>query len=76
MDGHKTQLNIFIQFNNVPFKISRWGENGRTPRKTIWHTRRKNLACLTNAPCGAQTYTRHSDEMIEWLSAVMKYQRS
>ena len=28
------------------------------------------------ALCGAGTHTRHSSDMIEWLSAVMKYQRS
>ena len=34
--------------------------------------RMQNLACLTCAPCGARIHTRHSCEMIEWLSAVMK----
>ena len=47
--------------------ISRWGENGRTPRKTTWHTRKQNLAGLTCGQSGARTHTRHSGEMIEWL---------
>ena len=47
--------------------ISRWGENGRTPRKTTWHTRKQNLACLTCGQSRARTLTRHSGEMIEWL---------
>ena len=29
--------------------------------------RKQNLACLTCAPCGPQTHTTHSGEMIEWL---------
>ena len=52
------------------------GAKKRTPRKTTWHTRKQNLACLTCAPCEARTHTRHSGEMVKWLSAVMKYQRS
>ena len=47
--------------------MSRWGENGRSPRKTTWHTRKQNLAWLTCGQSGARTHTRHSGEMIEWL---------
>ena len=47
--------------------ISRWGENGRTPEKTTWHTRKQNLAYLTCGQSGARTHSRHSGEMIEWL---------
>ena len=45
--------------------IDRWGENGRTMRKTTWHTRKQNLACLTCGQSGARTHTRHSGEMVE-----------
>ena len=38
------------------------GENGRTPRKTTWHTRKQNLACLTCGQSGARNHTRHSGE--------------
>ena len=64
---------FLIQFY-VPFKIisahmrranQKVGENGRTPRKTTWHTRKQNLACLTCGQSGARTRTRHSGEMIE-----------
>ena len=34
----------------------------RTPRKTTWHTRKQNLACLTCGQSGARTHTRHSGE--------------
>ena len=34
------------------------------------------VGCLTCAASGVRTHTRHSDEMIEWLNAVMKYQRA
>ena len=69
----KTLLNsICGSFFNIPFKIisahvrraNRWGENGRTPRKTTWHTCKQNLACLTSALYGAQTHTRHSGENV------------
>ena len=64
---------FFIQFY-VPFKIisahmgrtnQQVDENGRTPRKTTWHTRKQNMACLTCGQSGARTHTRHSGEMIE-----------
>ena len=54
--------------------ISRWSKNktGQPREKTLGTvTRKDNLACLTCAPCGARTHTRHSGEMIEWLSAVI-----
>ena len=60
---------FLIQFN-VPFKIisahmrranQSVGENGRTPRKTTWHTHKQNLACLTCGQRTARTRTRHSD---------------
>ena len=44
---------FFIHFNIPLFSsygghpVSRRGENGRTLRKTTWHTHRQNLACLT-----------------------------
>ena len=78
---------FFFPKFNVPFKIisahlyemskSVGGTKTGQPReKTIWHTRKQNLTCLTWTLCGARTHNRHSGWMIEWLSAVMKYQRS
>ena len=46
-------------------RANQWGENGRTPGKTTWHTRKQNLGCLTCGQCGARTHNRHSGEMIE-----------
>ena len=40
------------------------------------HHMSQNLARLACGQSGARTHTRHSGEMIEWLSAVMKYQCS
>ena len=57
-------MDSLIQFY-VPFKIISARENGRTPRKTTWRTRKQNLACLACGQCGARTHTRHSGEMIE-----------
>ena len=45
--------------------ISRWGENVSTLRKTTWHSRKLNLACIICGQCGARTHTRHSVEMNE-----------
>ena len=50
----RTFLFFLIQFN-VPFKIISLRETSQSvggakreyPRKTIWHTRKQNLACLT-----------------------------
>ena len=39
-----------------------------TPTSRTW--------LVSHVPCGAQTHTRQSGEMIEWLSVVMKYQCS
>ena len=44
--------------------IVRWGENGRSPRKTTWPPRKHNLACLTCDQREAQT---HSGEMMSDL---------
>ena len=54
------------------YETGSWGEK---PEKNARHIRKQNLACLTCALCGSRTHTRHRGEMIEWLSAVMKYQR-
>ena len=67
------RLSIFFSFTSLSrlFQliwdglISRWGENGRTPRKTTWHTRKQNLACLTCGQSGART--QRWDESIFYL---------
>ena len=69
---------VFIQFT-VPFKVislievsqSIGGVKRKYPGKTTWHTSKQNLSCLTCGQCGARTYTRHSGEMIEWLSVCI-----
>ena len=43
---------IFKKKKKKKKKKNRWvnqlvGENGRTPRKNTWDTRKQNLACLT-----------------------------
>ena len=38
-------------------------KNGRSTRKTTWHTGKQTLACLTCGQCGAQTHTRQCGEM-------------
>ena len=40
-------------------------KTGEPREKTIWHTLKQNLACLTCGQCRARTHTRHSGEMIE-----------
>ena len=45
---------------------------GEPQRKNTWYTGKQNMACLTCAPCGAQTHIRYSGKIIERLSTVIK----